>query len=105
MKKLILFATFISFFSSYAQYKRHAPWMAADSLSKTKDASIFTLTNNFNEYWKNKDYKKKGSGYKPYKRWEYHWKNKTNPQGFLTKKYSDLLLGSSILTYPLAIWK
>lgn len=83
MKKLILFATFISFFSSYAQYKRHAPWMAADSLSKTKDLSIFTLTNNFNEYWKNKDYQKKGSGYKPYKRWEYHWKNKTNPQGFL----------------------
>lgn len=83
MKKLILFVTFICFFTSYSQYRPHAPWMTKDSLASSKDLSIDVLTNNFNEYWKNKDYKKKGSGYKPYKRWEYHWKNITNPQGFL----------------------
>ena len=83
MKKLILFITFISFFTGYSQYKQHAPWVLIDSLSKTRELSIDVLTNNFNEYWKNKDFKKKGSGYKPYKRWEYHWKNITNAQGFL----------------------
>ena len=83
MRKLLLFVAFICFFISYSQYKPHAPWMPKDSLSKSKEVSIDNLTNNFNEYWKNKDFKKKGSGYKPYKRWEYHWQNITNPQGFL----------------------
>ena len=41
------------------------------------------MSNEFNNYWLNHDKDKKGSGYKPYMRWENHWRNKTNTQGYL----------------------
>lgn len=37
----------------------------------------------FNAYWATHDWKVRGSGHKPFKRWEYHWQNKTNEQGYI----------------------
>lgn len=37
----------------------------------------------YEEYFKTKDIHKKGSGYKPYKRWEHQWKDLVNPDGYL----------------------
>ena len=33
------------------------------------------ISSHFEKYWNGKDYTKKGSGHKPFKRWEAHWSN------------------------------
>ncbi|NKI31860.1 T9SS type A sorting domain-containing protein [Muricauda sp. DJ-13] len=48
-----------------------------------KGYSIDELSEAFNTYWKGKDWKKKGSGFKPYKRWENFWKYQVDSQGYL----------------------
>ena len=71
----ILFILFYSI-QSFGQFNESAPWMNFVS-NKSSDSKI-TLkeqSNAFNAYWKGKDFKKKGSGFKPFKRWENHWEN------------------------------
>ena len=77
LRKLIFVCFFISTFS-YAQFNQDAPWMkdiknTKNQTSKDNITSIDEISEAFNEYWINKDYKKKGSGYKPFKRWENYW--------------------------------
>ena len=36
-----------------------------------------------NAYWKTRDTDAKGSGYKPFKRWESFWQSYVNADGFL----------------------
>ncbi len=83
MKKNILLILIFSFLTSSAQYIKSAPWMQKLEDNKKTELSIFEIRNSFNEYWKTHDKKKKGSGYKPFMRWDYHWKNLTNQQGFI----------------------
>ena len=35
--------------------------------------SLKKISSQFDAFWRQKDYSKKGSGYKPFKRWEQHW--------------------------------
>ncbi len=37
----------------------------------------------FDQYWMGKDHTQKGSGYKPFKRWEYHWANYLDENGMI----------------------
>lgn len=63
----------------FSQFNSNAPWKKADPNSKNN-----TFQNDvaaFNEYWKTRDYTKKGSGYKPFKRWECFYENQLNPDG------------------------
>ena len=83
MKKFYLLLAFISIFSASAQFNPSAPWMKNSEISKKSQISIDDMVNSFNEYWSNRDWTKKGSGFKPFMRWENHWRNKTNEQGFL----------------------
>lgn len=80
-------AYFISFlfysFFVFSQFNPSAPWMTNEITSKRNGATINEISNEFNAYWETHDKNKKGSGYKPYKRWEYHWENKTNEQGYV----------------------
>lgn len=39
------------------------------------------IENSFDAYWKDKDYTKKGSGYKPFKRWAHHWQDYLQEDG------------------------
>lgn len=70
---------FLAFTSASAQFNENAPWMKdltenqQSSKSSTSSHSLYEISNAFNEYWSNKDYSKKGSGFKPYKRWENYW--------------------------------
>jgi len=48
-----------------------------------KERTIDEIVISFNDYWKTHDRNKKGSGYKPFMRWENHWRNKTNADGNL----------------------
>ncbi|MFD0760491.1 thrombospondin type 3 repeat-containing protein [Lutibacter aestuarii] len=85
---LLLLGLFISFISVQAQYNETAPWMQSKYKTQfkkggTDQLSLTEISSMFNEYWKGKDYTKKGSGYKPFKRWEEFWKHFTDKNGYL----------------------
>lgn len=84
MKKTYLVLTLLCSLLGYSQFNRSAPWMQGSASSENKkERSIDEIVADFNEYWKNHDRNKKGSGYKPFMRWENHWRNKTNTDGTL----------------------
>lgn len=83
MKKTLLFALLIINFLGFGQFVPSAPWVKDIKKDNNQEITIDELSNEFNNYWLNHDKNKKGSGYKPYMRWENHWKNKTNTQGYL----------------------
>ncbi|GAA4276580.1 hypothetical protein GCM10022259_13040 [Aquimarina mytili] len=70
-----------------AQYNTDAPWMKTIQTKKKNSTNYqptFTeIQNAFNQYWETRDPSKKGSGYKPFKRWEYIWENVANAEGYL----------------------
>ncbi|GAA0725241.1 T9SS type A sorting domain-containing protein [Aquimarina litoralis] len=89
MKKIIFLVIACSFsYLSNAQFNSNAPWMkeleAQKKSKRTNEPLKFQeIVDAFNEYWKDKDYTKKGSGYKPFKRWEDFWKDCLNDDGTL----------------------
>ncbi len=78
-KTFTLLVIFFLFQQINAQYNESSPWM--NDLLKTKigkksfkkEFTLEEISNSFNSYWKlhAADKNKKGSGYKPFKRWEY----------------------------------
>src|SRR5215212_10739086 len=48
------------------------------------DPTFKEITDDFNEYWKNKT-PEKGQGYKPFRRWEWYWQRRLMPDGHLPK--------------------
>ena len=83
MKKILLLLLFFQFSSSIAQFNSTAPWMDSVQKKETGDATIDEIKAAFDKYWKDKNYKAKGSGYKPFMRWENHWRNKVDNSGHL----------------------
>ena len=74
---------FFQFSSSIAQFNSTAPWMDSVQKKETGDATIDEIKVAFDKYWEGKNYKAKGSGYKPFMRWETHWRNKVDNSGYL----------------------
>lgn len=89
MKKIILVIVACSFwFAGTAQFNSSAPWMKELNAQKKSSGDneplkFQEIVDAFNEYWKDKDHTKKGSGYKPFKRWENFWKDCLNDDGTL----------------------
>ncbi|MFP2996994.1 thrombospondin type 3 repeat-containing protein [Spongiivirga sp. MCCC 1A20706] len=92
MKRLLLLVGLFSCFAMKAQFNQNAPWMeSVNTDSKIKgiteknqtNYNLFEISKSFEEYWKDKDHTKKGSGYKPFKRWEYHWSHYADVNGNL----------------------
>ena len=85
MRKVIpLFFFFTHFFTFniVGQYNEAAPWMDRQVKNKSlKKPTLDNLSNAFNAYWIGKDRDKKGSGYKPFKRWQNHWRNQLSKDG------------------------
>jgi photosystem II stability/assembly factor-like uncharacterized protein len=54
------------------ELKKNASKNTAFKSGKTKP-TLERISSQFDAFWKQKDYSKKGSGYKPFKRWEQHW--------------------------------
>ena len=83
MKKYFLFTALLSFAITNAQTELDTPWMkelkSSDSSRLTFDAIIAAG----NAYWETHDKDAKGSGYKPFKRWEAQWENYVDINGFL----------------------
>ncbi len=83
MKKTLLLLIIMTSMSLFAQYNPSAPWIENLDPSLSKEYSIDEINTSFLNYWQDKNKNKRGSGYKPFKRWEYHWRNKVNEQGNL----------------------
>ena len=47
----------------------------ANQSAQLQSPKLSDIENAFDIYWKDKDYTKKGSGYKPFKRWVNHWQD------------------------------
>ncbi|MFT6948737.1 MAG: photosystem II stability/assembly factor-like uncharacterized protein [Vicingaceae bacterium] len=54
------------------ELKKNASKNTAFKSGNTKP-TLERISSQFDAFWKEKDYSKKGSGYKPFKRWEQHW--------------------------------
>ncbi len=85
MKNITFLFFFFTLFQFFGQYNEGAPWMVDDQQKSTKSKTTLNeLSSAFNQYWQNKDPSKKASGFKPFKRWENHWKNYVLDNGTLT---------------------
>ena len=73
MKKTLLLFIFI--LVSTFLYAQQLPLLSKDGNSeeKSKKLTFEETTKNLETYFSTRDVNKKGSGYKPFKRWEYHW--------------------------------
>ncbi|MGB6267793.1 MAG: glycosyl hydrolase, partial [Olleya sp.] len=86
MKKLLLLVFVLFGTLAYAQFNQDAPWMQnLNSASRTKSNPVKfqEIVDAFNTYWETRDPNVKGSGYKPFKRWEAYWSNFVNEDGTL----------------------
>ncbi|WP_394750099.1 thrombospondin type 3 repeat-containing protein [Spongiimicrobium salis] len=88
IRKLLFVCLFIGMYS-HAQYHKSTPWMAELEKKKSptlkngqEQYSLFEISEAFNNYWKDRDHTAKGSGYKPFKRWENYWKHMVDADGF-----------------------
>src|SRR5690606_30820851 len=83
MKKILLVFFIIQCSFVFAQFNSTAPWMVKVQKDDKKDATIDEIKTAFDNYWEDKNHKAKGSGYKPFMRWETHWRNKVDENGNL----------------------
>ncbi len=83
MKKIYLLIALSFFLNGYSQFVESAPWMPQSNGNQKKEATFDEVVASFNDYWKDRDYNKKASGYKPFKRWECFWKDQLNSQGYI----------------------
>ncbi|APU09362.1 hypothetical protein A5M85_03420 [Cellulophaga lytica] len=88
-KLLVLFLLSCSF--SFAQFNEAAPWMKdlrknkANSAAKNSNynSTIEDLRSSFDDYWKTRNKNEKGSGYKPFMRWQNYWSYYQNSNGYI----------------------
>ncbi len=87
MKKLLVILSFFTCVLSQAQYIENTPWMKnIDVKSRAASSNPVTfqeVVDAFNNYWKSNNANVKGSGYKPFKRWETYWENFVKEDGTL----------------------
>ncbi len=79
---LVLLFTFCCLFSN-AQVGSGTPWMKGLKHSEANPLTFKEIIDAGNAYWKTRDTDAKGSGYKPFKRWESFWQSYVNADGFL----------------------
>ncbi|WP_223032166.1 T9SS type A sorting domain-containing protein [Hanstruepera marina] len=86
MKKILLLVFTLSFSVAFAQFNQDAPWMKDLNMEQRRDSNPITfqeIVDAFNTYWETRDPNVKGSGFKPFKRWENYWKNFVDENGVL----------------------
>ena len=83
MIKNYLIISLLCSFIGFSQFNSSAPWMSEVKTAKQGKATLDEQVEAFNQYWLNKDRNMRGSGYKPFMRWEYYWRNLTDKQGYV----------------------
>ena len=82
IKNYLILSLLCSFFG-FSQYNPAAPWMKNINTSRANMATIDEQVEAFQVYWTTHDRNVRGSGFKPFMRWEYHWRNYENEQGYV----------------------
>lgn len=71
----------------FPQFNPDAPWMKTLDVEARRASSnpvtFQEIVDAFNVYWQDRDPNGKGSGFKPFKRWENYWKNFVKEDGTL----------------------
>ena len=75
--------SFVALTDTVPGFVRHSNQQKAPTLSE--------IVHEFDVYWKDKDFTKKGSGYKPFKRWANHWEDYLQKDGTIA---SCCIMGS-----------
>ena len=70
--------------NSNAQVESDISWT---KMGDNKNATFYEVQQNFNEYWRDRTVTK-GSGYKPFKRWEAFMEPRVGPEGDMTLPYT-----------------
>ncbi|NND52172.1 MAG: glycosyl hydrolase, partial [Flavobacteriaceae bacterium] len=84
MKKLLLLCVLFTFLTTNAQFNQGAPWMSGfDANNRSTPVKFQDIVDAANAYFATIDTDAKGSGYKPFKRWEAFWQNFVDENGFL----------------------
>ena len=83
MKKSYILLLVLVSYTGHSQFNKSAPWKINNSAAKSERVSIDEEVTLFNQYWADKDKNIKGSGHKPFMRWENYWRNNVNDQGYL----------------------
>ena len=82
IKKYLILSLLCSFFG-FSQFNPSAPWTKNMTNEKAAEVTIDQQVQDFEQYWSTRNKYARGSGYKPFKRWEYHWRNYENAQGYV----------------------
>lgn len=81
MKKTFTFLLLGVFSSLFSQIQQDAPWVSVDKQRKNSKLTLQEISKNAESYFNTINRNKKGSGLKPFKRWEYHWSHYLKPDG------------------------
>ena len=81
MKNIYILLGLFFFMNVFSQYNRNSPWKVNETSKSKTQISFDEEVKSFEDYWIDKDFAAKGSGYKPFKRWEYFWQNQLNSDG------------------------
>lgn len=114
MNKNYLIISLLCSTLAFSQFNTSAPWMNEVKTAKQGQATIDEQVEAFNNYWSTRDKNVRGSGYKPFMRWEYHWRNYTNEQGYVVssdefweawrQKNQSKMNRSTSMSLPISNW-
>ncbi|MBL4643259.1 MAG: glycosyl hydrolase, partial [Flavobacteriaceae bacterium] len=80
-KTTFIILLFIPFLAFSQATQNNAPWMKDNNLKKKGKLTLNEISTSAENFFKTIDRDKKGSGLKPFKRWEYHWSHFTKSDG------------------------
>ncbi|AUC13659.1 hypothetical protein BTO06_00200 [Tenacibaculum sp. SZ-18] len=70
----------------HGQYKTNSPWDLGDAQRKGAKPTLKEMASQAEKYFSTIDASKKGSGLKPFKRWENNWSHYLNEDGTIASK-------------------
>jgi photosystem II stability/assembly factor-like uncharacterized protein len=86
MKHIYIILLLFVFTLSHGQFKKNAPWNNSSVLRKGSKPTLKEMADYAENYFNSIDKFKKGSGLKPFKRWEYNWSHYLNDDGTFASK-------------------
>lgn len=119
MTRIYLFFCLLAAGTLHAQYNSSAPWMqelekasntSLTARGTTQVYSIDEISAAFEAYWETRNWQARGSGYKPYKRWEQYWRYFQDRQGYLPSakmlwdSWERKANRSSLAANPISSW-